>query len=264
MANESGPNKRLNGPDGRVRNTSTSNAARVPGVPNKVGTPTVPNFGASYGEVPGATGALASAYGGFQFVAAAMRQQRIGLKAGLKPAVAGIQAAGVSAASEVTNTAIDRGVLGASDVSQQLIGVQAGVKTDVEAARQDVRNQILQSKVTEQQAFMDYQITQQQMAMQAEAARQQAALQAQAIAAQEASSAAMLAAVKGMRDEGRVQLTPGTSYTDPQSGVVVDLTREITGAPNPGQALQRAIDAAIAQKNQREQYISGRIASGRM
>jgi len=270
MALNAGPAKQMNGPtSGRLRNTATEVAGKnkggIPGVPGKVGVPKVPGFGADYGSVPGATGQLAGAYAAFQNVVASMRAQRVGLKAGFQTDKAAIRAEGIGAMSEVINTGIDRGLTGASSVSQEAIGVVAGVKTGIEAARGEMKQGMLASKVEEQNAYLNYQVTQEQMAMQAEAARQANAIAEAQMAASAAASENMMAGLEALLGGGKevpaaktisgvvVEPVPGGGYQVPGIGFIPKDT--------PLPVLKRMIRE---QKAKTTGFISDRIASGRM
>jgi hypothetical protein len=264
-----GPNARLNGPSNRVRNTATEVAGKnkggIPGVPGKVGVPGVPSFGESYGSVPGATASLASAYAGFQQVAAAMRAQRVGLRAGFKSKKADIRAEGISAMSDTINSGIDRGITGSSAVSQERIGVIAGVKTGIEGARGEMKQGVLESKVQEQQAYLQYDIAQQQMAAQAAAARQQAEIASAAAAATASGQADLFSYLKGLTDQGSqvpvaksiggvvFEPTKGGGYRAPGIGFVP------AGTPMP--VLMRMIRE---QKAKTAGFIGSRVDTGRM
>jgi hypothetical protein len=198
MANNSGPNKRLNGPDGRVRNTSTSNQMRVPGVPQGGGKPpTMPNFGASYGDLPGATGTAAAMWAGLQQTVAAAEAKRKGNNAAFKTERANARAGAIGSMSEVINGAIDNGMLGSSAAGAQAIGVLADRRQQIEAANTTRKQANIDLKVGVQQAYTSFAIQDAQLKMQAAAARTQAALAQQAIDAQNAATAAFSAALPG-------------------------------------------------------------------
>jgi hypothetical protein len=198
MPNNSGPNKRMNGPDGRVRNTSTSNQMRVPGVPQGGGKPpTMPNFGASYGDLPGATGTAAAMWAGLQQTVAAAEAKRKGNNAAFKTERANARAGAIGSMSEVINGAIDNGMLGSSAAGAQAIGVLADRRQQIEAANTTRKQANIDLKVGVQQAYTSFAIQDAQLKMQAAAARTQAALAQQAIDAQNAATAAFSAALPG-------------------------------------------------------------------
>jgi hypothetical protein len=195
-----GPTKRLNGPDSgrRVRNTSTSNQSRVPGVPQGGGDrPTMPNFGASYGDLPGASGAMATAWAGLQNVIAAAEAKRKGNDAAFKTERAMARANAIGNMSDVVNGSIESGMLGSSNAGAQAIGVLAERRAQIEAANTTRKQANIDVKVGVQQAYQSFAIQDAQMKMQAAAARTQAALAQQAIDAQNAATAAFTAALPG-------------------------------------------------------------------
>jgi hypothetical protein len=209
MALNAGPNKRM-GDAGRLRNTATNRASKgpaIPGVPNNVGTPSLPGFGADYGGAASAGGQLAGAYAQFQTLAAAMRAKRVGLRAQFGTDKASIAAGAMGAMSDVINTGIDRGLTGASSVSQERIGVIADMKSQTKAAKNAMRQGIVDTKVAEQQAYLDYQIAQQQIEAQAAAARQANEIAQAQLAAAEAGASNLMAAIDAYGESGRTEQT---------------------------------------------------------
>lgn len=267
MANNSGPNKRLNGPDGRVRNTSTSNEARIPGVPKGGGPlPTVKGLGTSYGSAAGMAGSLAGAWSQLQNVAGSYEAMRKGSKAAFKSERARIRQEAIGAMSDAINGSIEGGMTGSSDAMAQRSGVLGQRRADIISAKTGMQQEILQGKVAVQEAYMGMEIAQGTADMQAEAARQAAALQQQAIDAQASQAAAMLNAYKN-RAGGTVALAPGTKImgkpvlTTPQGNWKVG---GLTFAPGTPLAQIRAAIQADRQATMTGNLIEGRVASGRM
>jgi len=202
MALNSGPNKRLNGPDGRTRNTQTSNAARTPGSIErpKVKPPSIPSAGADFAGAAGMTSAMAAAYGTFQNLSAAYRQKRVGIKAGRISDKAKVRSEAVGAMSEVVNTGIEGGMTGSSDVAQQAIGVKAERRAGIVDVRNQAREALGETRIGEQQALMDFKMAEANMQMQAEAMQQQAALAQQALDAQAQQSSDLMAYIESQAE----------------------------------------------------------------
>lgn len=265
--NNSGPNKRLNGPDGRQRNTQTSNntknGSNVPGVPRGGGgVPQVPGFGASYGSVPGAAGALAGAWASLQNIMAAEAAKRKGYKAAFKSERANIRSEAIGAMSEAINAGIESGMTGSSSVSQARIGVLGDRRAAIEEANTAMKAQILESKAAVQREYMGFQITQAQMEAQAEAARQQAALQAQAIAAQRESSAAMVAALNAQQG-GELSLRPGATFMGRQVTMTPNGNFQVAGLTfrpgTPTSQIRAAIENQLRQNIRAETFVPGPV-----
>ena len=206
QASNSGPNKRLNGPDGRARNTSTSNAARRPGEIQRHGEktkgPSIPGTGTDFAGAASLTGQMAGAYAQFQNLAAAYRQKRVGIKAGLVADKARIRTEAVGAMSEAIGATTEAGMTGSSAAAQTRIGIMAGRRADISTARNEAREAAGETRIGEQQAFLDYTMAEQQMEMQAEAMRQQAALAQQALDAQAQQSSDLMSYIQSQAEGG--------------------------------------------------------------
>jgi hypothetical protein len=272
QASNSGPNKRLNGPDGRMRNTQTSNAARQPGVVGpgpkglggRVSPPSVPGLGGDFGGAAGLTASIAGAYAQFQNLAAAYRQQRVGIKAGLRSDKAAIRSEAIGAMQEAIGGAIESGMTGSSSAAAARIGVMGQRRADITSAKNEARASIAETHLGEQQAFLDYQMAQQQMEMQAEAARQQAALAQAAIDAQAAQGTALLNAIKGMRDPGASQphsfLFGGQKFDATPLGN----NKVLIGSQTFDVSDQKGIKAYLNKVLGSQQMAANKFAAGRM
>jgi hypothetical protein len=203
-----GPDKNLNGP-GRVRDTQTSNNTKnggtfkVPGVPGNINTPTMPNFGADYSGIAGASAASAAAWTGFQSVVAAAEADRKQHNAAFKVERAKIRQEAIGSMSEVINNSIESGMIGSSATGQEAIGVLGQRRMDIEAANTERKSANIDSKLAVQQGYANWAIQDAQIQMQASAARTQAALAQQAIDAQNANTAAIIDAMPGEGSGGK-------------------------------------------------------------
>lgn len=202
MADNSGPNKRLNGPDGRVRNTSTSNQSRNPGARKP---PSVPGLGEGYGSAAGIATGMAGAWQALQDTLGAMRSQRVGLRAKFKTDRANIRSEAVGFMSEAINQGIETGMTGSSATNQSRIGVIAQRRADIEAAHAEMKEGVLQTKIAETQAIGQYETAVAGYEMQAAALRQQQAIADAQLAAQREGNANMLAFM-----ESQMNPVPGT------------------------------------------------------
>lgn len=183
-----GPTKQMNGPSGRVRNTSTSNASRG----DAFAPPTVPNFGASYESVPGATSSLAGVWANLQEGLALTRRKRLGLRAKWKTDRAGARSEAVGLMSDAINSSIEAGMTGSSASYQQQIGVLGDRRAAIEGLHTQMREGILDTKAQDLSLMGQYENTKLTVDMQARAAQQSAALAQQAIDAAAANTQAQL------------------------------------------------------------------------
>jgi len=265
----SGPNKRLNGPDGRTRNTSTSNQSRIPGVPGNLQRPTVPGVGTSFGSASGIAGGMASAWASLQQQMALGAAKRKGGLAAFKSERASIRSEAIGAMSDAINAGIEGGMTGSSGVSQAREGVLGQRRADIEGAKATQISEALASKAEDQAAYTSYFIQDAQYKMQAEAMRQQAALAQQAIDAAAANTATMADAYANASG-GTIALAPGTKVggspvlTTPKGNWKVD---GMTFAPGtPLSVMRSAIMAqrADAQAANTSAMMDARLAAGRM
>jgi hypothetical protein len=261
VADNSGPNKRLNGPDGRVRNTSTSNQARVPGVPTGVKPPTVPGVGTSFSSVPGMAAGAASSWAALQNIVAAADAKRKGLTAAFKTQRAGIRQEAIGSMAAAIDTGIESGLTGSSNVMEARSGVLGQRRADIIAAQQEMKQGINDVNTGVQQQYMDYTINQQQMEMQAESMRQQAALAQQALDAQAAQSSAYLAALK---DAATPDDYRGLNVRTVDGGITVGGGFVARGTPNAtAQSLITALKKAkTPEERARIQMLMGRYGEG--
>jgi hypothetical protein len=161
-------------------------------------------MGADFSGAASLTGQMAGAYAQFQNLAAAYRQERVGIKAGLKTERARIRTEAVGSMSEAINTGIESGLTGSSQVSQERVGVIAQRRADITSARNAARQAIAETHIGEQQAYLDYRMAQEQMEMQAAAMRQQAELAQQALDAQAQQSSDLMAYIKSQAEPASV------------------------------------------------------------
>ncbi len=191
-----GPGRNLNGPDAskRQRNTSTSNQSRNQKAYDNP--PSVGGLGASFGSAAGISSGLAGAWAALQNTLGAMRSQRIGLRAQFKTDRANLRSEAVGSMSEAINAGIEGGMTGSSAVGQNKIGVEAGLRADIETAAGTMQQGVLDTKIQETQAIQSFEIANASAEMQAAAMRQQQAIADAALAAQEEGQANMLAALE--------------------------------------------------------------------
>lgn len=118
---------------------------------------------------------LSNLYSGYQQQLMALRQQRTGLKAGLRPELAGIKQDMIGGLAAEENAGIERGVSGSSASLQNLAGIRGQAESQAQAAKLNVRQGLADIALQRQAAGTAFS----QGALQLEAqklAQQQAAL----------------------------------------------------------------------------------------
>lgn len=99
---------------------------------------------------------LAGLYAGYQNQLVALKQQRVGARAGFKAERAAIQAEKLTGLADAENAAIERGMLGGTADLQARTGVRAQAASAVAGAKSAMLQEVAQTRIGAQQAGIDY------------------------------------------------------------------------------------------------------------
>ncbi len=101
-------------------------------------------------------GQLGTLYSQYQNQLTSLKQQRVGIRAGVQQAVAGIQAQKISGLADQENAATESGLLGSSADLTHRAGVRAGAAQQIQATKQTALQGIAQTRLDAQTAALGY------------------------------------------------------------------------------------------------------------